>query len=274
MQRLFLIAVVALPAMAFAHGDVHDRISALTGQIAKAPTNAALYFERAELHRVHQEWTNSLADYDRVQKLDPKNTRVLFCRGRTLLEADDAKGALAPLNQYLAGVTNDAGALSTRGRVLVRLGQPRPAAADFGRAIAITPTGNPELYIERAQALAAAGARAEAVRGLDEGIRLMGPLVTLELPAMDLDVALKRFDSALARVDAVMTRLARKESWLMRRAEILKVAGRGKEAEKSYRDALAALELLPPAHRYTRATLQLEASIRSALRLEPAQDGK
>jgi hypothetical protein len=96
----------------------------------------------------------------------------------------------------------------------------------------------------------------------------MGPLVTLELPAIDLDVALKRYDSALKRVDTVMARLQRKESWLVRRAGILKIAGRESESQAAYRDALAALEKLPPSHRQTRATLQLEASIRSALRAD------
>src|ERR1041385_2750456 len=106
-----------------------------------------------------------------------------------------------------------------------------------------------------------AGKKDDAVRGLDEGIRRMGPLVTLELSAIDLEVQLKRYDAALARVDTVMSRLQRKESWLVRRAEILKTAGREQEAKKSYRDALAAIEKLPPTHRHTRATLQLEASI-------------
>ncbi len=268
------MSLLCVAAAVWAHGDLHDRIIAVTKQIELSPTNAALYFERAEMHRVHQEWTNALADYDKVERFDPGNRRVHFSRGRMLLEADRPQDALPCLDRYLAVATNDSAAWMARGRVNAKLARARPAAADFTRAIALEPAGNPELYIERAQALTAAGSRDEAVRGLDEGIRRMGPLVTLELPAIDLDIALKRFDSALARVDAVMARLARKESWLVRRAEILKIAGREKESEKAYRDALALLEQLPPTHRHTRATLQLEASIRSALRLEPAAGGK
>ena len=62
-----------------------------------------------------------------------------------------------------------------------------------------------------------------------------------------------------------MARLQRKETWLVRRAQILKEAGREEEAQKNYQEALAALDRLPPAHRGTRATLQLETRIRAAM---------
>ena len=253
-------------SLVLAHGDLHPRIEALTREIATNSSNAALYFERGELHRVHREWTNALADYDQAQKLNPTLIRVDFCRGRLWLEAEDPKAAIAPLNRYLAFVTNDSTGYATRARARAQLGDHRNAANDFTRAVALTPTGSPEFYVERAEALNAAGSRDEAVRGLDEGIARMGPLVTLELLAIDIETQLKRYDSALKRVDTVMTRLQRKESWLVRRAEILKLAGRAEESRTAYREALAAIEQLPPTHRTTRATLQLEASIRSALR--------
>jgi len=251
---------------ALAHGDLHPRIEALTREIATNSGNAALYFERGELHRVHREWTNALADYDQAQKLNPSLVRVDFCRGRLWLEAENPKAAITPLNRYLAFVTNDSTGYATRARARAQLGDYRNAANDFTRAVALTPTGSPEFYVERAEALSAAGSKDEAVRGLDEGIARMGPLVTLELVAIDIETQLKRYDSALKRVDAVMARLQRKESWLVRRAEILKLAGRNEDSKAAYREALAAIEQLPPAHRNTRATLQLEASVRSALK--------
>jgi hypothetical protein len=100
----------------------------------------------------------------------------------------------------------------------------------------------------------------------------MGPLVTLELQAIDLDSGLKRYDSALRRIDAVMARLQRKESWLVRKGQILKLAGREKESRAAYETALAAIEHLPAAHRNTRATLQLETTIRSALRADAKEE--
>ena len=39
------------------------------------------------------------------------------------------------------------------------------------------------------------------VRGLDEGIKKLGPLVTLELCALDIEVKEKQYDDALKRLD-------------------------------------------------------------------------
>src|ERR1044072_4046173 len=110
-----------------AHGDLHDRITNLTAQIKVTPTNAALFFERGELHRLHREFPEALADFDRVQQLDPKLTKVHFCRGNTLFDAGDPKAALPPLTRYLNMATNDAGALAVRARVYVQLGNRRAA---------------------------------------------------------------------------------------------------------------------------------------------------
>jgi tetratricopeptide (TPR) repeat protein len=261
-------------ANGFAHGDVHDQINQITAELARTPSNAPLYFRRAELYRADQDYTNAMADLNRAAQIDPLLVRVDFCRGRVLFEWGRPQEALPLLNKYLAGKPEDSEAFTIRARVLNKLNQFRKAADDYTVAIALTRISNPELYIERAEALRALGKPDEALRGLDEGIRKMGPLVTLELPAIDLEVALKRFDAALARIDVASARLQRKETWLMRRAEILRHAGREEEAQKNYRDALAAIDRLPPTHRHTRATLDLETRIRTALASRAAATNK
>ncbi len=260
-----MLALLSIAVNVLGHGDVHDRIVALTTQIAQTPSNAALYFQRAELYRVDGDFTNALIDLNQAAKADPSLRRVDFCRGRVLFEAGRPQEAVAPLNKYLASQTEDSEAFTTRARVLRKIGNYKSATEDYTRAIQQTRTASPELFIERADSFRGLGKFEEALRGLDEGIRKMGPLVTLELPAIDYEVALKRYDAALARIDTVTARLQRKETWLVRRAEILKQAGRGAEARKNYLEALAAIDRLPPSHRSTRATLDLETRIRAAL---------
>ncbi|HTD66285.1 MAG TPA: hypothetical protein VK846_07125, partial [Candidatus Limnocylindria bacterium] len=155
-------------------------------------------------------------------------------------------------------------AYTTRARVLSKLGSFRAAVNDYTRAISFGKP-NPELFIERAAACRSLGKLEEALRGLDEGIKKMGPLITLELPAVDLEIALKHYDAALARIDAATARLQRKETWLVRRAEILHQAGREDEAKKNYNEALTAIARLPASHRSTRAMVDLDARIRAAL---------
>ena len=97
--------------------------------------------------------------------------------------------------------------------------------------------------------------------GLDEGLeRLSGP-VTLQIYAIDLELTRGHHDAALVRVDRIAATSPRKESWLVRRGEILEQAGRPVEARKAYDDALLAIDGLPASRRWNRAVerLQLQA---------------
>jgi len=105
----------------------------------------------------------------------------------------------------------------------------------------------------------------EALRGLEEGISKLGPVVTLQLAAIDLELRRKNFDGALVRLDQIAAQSQRKESWLVRRGEILKLAGRDEEARAAFNAALNAIESLPPAHRQSRSVSALELRARSAL---------
>jgi len=140
-------------------------------------------------------------------------------------------------------------------------------ARDYTWAINLCTEQRPELYYERAQALAGGGntyAR-EAVRGLDEGIKKLGPLVTLELCAIDIEVKDKQYDTALARLDTMAAKSPRKETWLARRGDILVQAGKNQEARKAFQAALDAMETLPPARKNVPAMLELQSRLRDQL---------
>lgn len=263
-----------LPPDVGAHGAIHEQIEALTRRIEKDPGNTDLYLRRAELLRVHRDWQAALADYDEAAHLDPTGVNVDFYRGRTLLEADRPAAARDALDRFLSRQPDHGEALASRARANVRLGERRAAARDFSAAIAQLRTPNPDLYVERARALADGGERDEAIRGLDEGIDLLGPLVTLELAAIDLDLSAGRFDSALARLDRVAAPARRKEQWLARRGEVLLQAGRPAEARQAFAAALGALEALPPPLRGVRATTRLEARLRALLAEGAVTPGK
>jgi predicted negative regulator of RcsB-dependent stress response len=91
----------------------------------------------------------------------------------------------------------------------------------------------------------------------------MGPLVTLQLYAMDLETENNRYDAALKRLDEVMAKAPRKETWLERRGNILRQAGKRDEARAAYQAGLDAMKTLPPARRNVPAMLELEKRLRS-----------
>ena len=264
---LALVAFAILPSPLLAHGDLHEQIRAVTEQIAKDRTNSELYLKRGELHRMHQEWDLAQADYDHAFALNPGLAIIDFTRGRMFLEADWANSAKTCLDRFLLKHTNHVEGFTTRARTLVKLEKPLEAARDFTTAIRYAPSARPELYIERAQALASAGDKhyAEALRGLDEGIERLGPLVTIQLHAIDLELKRRQFDAALVRLEKIAAQSPRKETWLARRGEILVQAGRLEEARTAYEQALKALDSLPPGRRNVPAMNELEKRIKAAL---------
>ena len=267
---VFVGVVASLGAWNFsarAHGDMHAQIVETTKQIERDPGNAPLYFNRGEFHRAHRDWDLAQADYDRAIALNPQLSVVDFARGSLYLEAGWPQSAKVALDRFLSKATNHVEGLVARARTLVKLEQPLAAAGDFTRAIDLGTESRPDLYIERAQALTA-GDKPDpeaALRGLEEGIKKLGPLITFLLYAIDLEIKQKRFDAALARLDEVMAKSPRKESWLARRGEILQQAGRAGEAREAMEAALKAIAALPAARRQVPAMVDLEKRLRSAL---------
>jgi tetratricopeptide (TPR) repeat protein len=183
------------------------------------------------------------------------------------LEANWPISAKVALDRFLAVHTNHAEGLTARARTLLKLDQRQAAARDYSAAILHSTEPRPELYLERAQALTTEGGAQldEALKGLDEGIKKLGPLVTLQLYAIDVEIKQKRFDAALSRLEQVAAQSPRKETWLARRGEILHQAGRTAEAQEAFKSALAAIDKLPPARRHVPAMTELEKRLREAL---------
>ena len=250
---------------AWAHGDLHLQIVEVTKEIEKSPRNAELYMRRAELHRAHSAWDEAQADYDYAFALDPKLPMIDLARGRMFLDANWPLSCRTAVDRFLAKNPDHPDGLIVRARALVKLNQRLAAAQDYTKAIGKVPEGRPELFLERAQALAAEGKEHvdAAIKGLDEGIQMMGALVTLNLYAMDLEAEHGRYDAAMKRLDGVMAKAPRKETWLERRGNILRQAGKLEEARKAYEAALEAMKSLPPTRRNVPAMVELEKRLRS-----------
>jgi tetratricopeptide (TPR) repeat protein len=244
------------------HGDLDDQIAEATRRIERSPRDAALWFRRGELHRFHEDWPAALADLRRAAELDPSMQGVDLALGKTWLLAGDAAKAREALDRFLAKQPGHAEARVDRGRALAALGLKAEAEAEFTRAIELLAEPRPEHYLERARVQEAERAAA----GLEEGLRRLGSVVTLELALLDLELEARRFDAALARIDRLSAAAPRKESWLVRKADVLREAGRPAEAREAFAAALAAIESLPAGRRAARATAELEKRVREALR--------
>jgi tetratricopeptide (TPR) repeat protein len=253
--------------LAMAHGDTHEMVKAVTEELRSRPRDPDLYIRRAELHRRHGDFDLALADYETASRYaSPPPASLDLMRGLLFLEAKWPFAARAYLDRYLGRETNHVVALAARARANLELKDRDAAIRDFDAAIRHSSEPRPELYIERAQALVTAeGSRLqEAVDGLDEGMRRLGPVVTLQLQAIDLLLRMRQTNAALSRVDRIIEQSPRKETWLARRGEILMQAGRWAEANEAFTNAIAQLATLPPARRSVPAIQELEKRLRQA----------
>jgi len=265
-----LLATLLAGSLLLAHPELDQQIASTTALIEIDPDDPQLYLQRGELHRIHEDWPAAQADFRHARKLRPDLAVVDFLVGKLKLEAGHPKQALASLDRFLVQEPGHARARITRARTLVVLGKPLAAAGEYTRALGCfgeRDRPEPAHYLERARALADAGDEhlGAAVAGLDEGLARLGKPVTLQLFAIELEIGRGHHDAALARLDEIASRANRKESWLLRRGEILEAAGRNDQARAAYTDALAAVGLLSAGRRGTRAVSRIRTQAEEAL---------
>lgn len=265
--RLITVALLTLAwhSPASGHGELHDRIAELGAQIDRHPDDATLYFRRAEMRRLHQEWTEAEDDYRKAATLNPNLAAVRLGRATLRLDCGHPAEAEKLATDYLREAPGQSDGLLLRARARAAQGRVNEAARDYDDSLASQPTATPDVYLERAALLASAmpPRRAEALRGLEEGLRRLGPLLTLQEKAVELEVADGRLDAALARIEDVLIAQPRHLEWLAKKWRLLASAGRSDEAAAARAATLSALEALPPRRRLLPAMAELERRVRA-----------
>lgn len=249
-----------------AHGDDQLLIEALTEELAKAP-EADLFVRRGELFRHNQQWARAEADLDSAAKLAPDLRVVDYFRARVLLESGEPAKAQPFVNRFVDRVPEEAEGWFLQGEIQAALGHMAAGADRYAEGIRRSARPRPEHYIRRAQLLAALPSpdRNAVIAALDEGIARLGPVISLVDYAITLELQAENHAGALARIEVAMEHTPRRETWLVRRGDILVKAGRGPEAAAAYRAALAAIDELPDRYRTTVPVEKLARDARSSL---------
>jgi tetratricopeptide (TPR) repeat protein len=257
--------VCAFGPLAFPHGDVHERIQALSAKIQPQTRDATLFVERAELYRMHEDFALAEADLARAEELDPALASVWLTRGRLRMAQKQFAAAEREADRVLAKAPESGPALVLKAQALREQKHFPESAESWHKALVASKAPDVELFYECASAFAAAGDDRcdEALAVLDEGIKKLGNIPTLALMAIEIEVRRGSHDAALARLDQAMPKQGRVETWIERRADILARAGKPNEARQEYERALNALAVAPERLRMTPAAKKLEERLRS-----------
>ena len=261
-----LVLLGAMLCSLFGHGELELRIAAISRQIATNDTNASLFLERADLHRLHLDWPAASVDLDRARALAPDLVTVGLARARLLRDSGRPTEAREAFDDYLRRAPIDGVALVERARMRAEANELKPALADYDRALSFVVDPLPEYYLERAELAVRLGDREVAIRGLDEGQKRLGVIVTLQSRAVELELERKDYDAALRRLETIIARANRRELWLEKKGMILRQAGRHAEATAAFQASAQAIAKLPARLQTTPIMESLKARLQTALK--------
>jgi tetratricopeptide (TPR) repeat protein len=254
-----------------AHQDLTALIEKLTAQISTNQNDLDALLQRADLYRLHTNWTEARMDYAAAQKLSPDSMPVLLGLAQLHVDMGEDSAARSMFDAALSRQPTNCTALFGRGQVLARLGERKAAIADYSRGLALTPFARPDLFLERSVLQAAEFGIDEAIKGLDEGLARLGWMVTLQMAAIELELERQRIDEALVRLETIITRSNRKETWLARKGEILLAAGKTQDARDALSAALNAIDGLQPRMRTSPGMTELRAKVERLLASTPVK---
>ncbi len=261
---LFLLLFLPV-AFVLAHGSYHERMDYLTGEIKKNPSDPLLHFELADLLGQDGNVQLALENLDRVDALAPGEYFTDFLRGQVWLQAGEFAKAKDALDRQLVSHPENPRSLLLRARAEQKLGQDQASLSDYREALKRTPSPEPDLFQEVADALANHGYEKEAAQVLAGGMEKLGKIPSLILRAIDLEIKTRNFDGALKRIEDARQSAPRPEPWMARRAAVLAQAGRIEESRTAWKELEKHLASLPDQERTSHAMTNLAEETRQAL---------
>lgn len=225
------------------HGDLHERIAAVTEKIKANPTDAALYLERGDLHRRHGDWATAHADFDTAAEKKPGDPAVFYFRAQAFYDEGKLDLALETVRKFTSREKEHGEAWILEARTLSRLERWTECAAAYATGMNLKKVLAPDDCIGRAHALTKSTSPdyAAAVKVLETGIEKLGRPITLRLKLIDVLAEAKRTDDALRWMQEIIDASPRKEAWILKKADILAAAGRKDDAVAGYRAVLQAV---------------------------------
>ncbi|MES9845586.1 MAG: hypothetical protein ABW131_13140 [Candidatus Sedimenticola sp. 6PFRAG5] len=250
---LLLLALLSLSANA--HSGLHERIQLSSEAIEQSPDNPRPWVRRAYLHAEQGDWQMAFDDLDKAEaRVKDGGSMALHRAAFQYKRASDTEGwrktahlesARRELDEYLQHHATDSTAYLLHARVARDLGSFDLAAENFDKAISLSVREEAVIYLERAEVLINSDRADEALVGLREGIKRMGAPLFLLRKAIELEVGLGQPEEALALYELLPEEIRSSPDELMHKGDLLKLAGRDKEAVLAYCRARTELSAFP-----------------------------
>lgn len=262
---LMLIIVCSL---AYAHGDVHERIKKITEQIKANPDETSLYMERGILYHIDESYDSASWDFEKVVRLIPDFYNAHIYLAEAYFGLNKFDDALKLLNGCADLYRDHFEWYTIRAHILYEQELYAEAAADFLSVLKIREKAVPQDYINYARAEAQRGSEgiSRALHAIDASELELGWVITLKEYAIELELRRENYAEALRRTDGILQKMPRKEKWLADKGDILALTGNKEAAMEVYNEALTAIAQLPQRTRSTQSIQKLEKQIIQAIK--------
>ncbi len=260
-----LFALLFFTGQALAHGSLHSQIQDLSATMRREGKSAPLLVQRGRLQLEHGNNKSATQDFFAALKLNPGERSAYYYLAEQAFNQKKIPDARRYAEKFLTMLKGEPGAIvrgqNLYGQILLAQGQYRAAAASFRIAVDQAAEPSPEHYLHLAEAHSKAGATAEALSSLDEGMQKLGMLTVLQNKSISLNIEAKAWDDALKRLDAMIMQGQGLPELYLRKAKILVAAERQLTAHEAVQQGLASIEQVPAARRETPAMKQLRTEL-------------
>ncbi len=254
---------------AFAHGDVHEQITALTNEIAASTEPARLLLLRAELYRIDGDYKAAEADVMLAREKDPKLGGLYWIAARIAHDQKNYTKSREYVTLHLAQQPKDSAAYVLQGTVCELLGDDPAARKSYEQVLAMQSSPDPEIPCRLALLIHRGGDAQAAKTILDRYEATLGNVPIYIETALHLDLERGEHTLALQRIDKQIARSPRPETWYVMRGDLLHRLGDDKAARSAYDAALTAINSLPLSRRTTPSMNTLQARIHLSLQELP-----
>ena len=203
----------------FGHGDLHNRIEALTAKIQQYPDDLELYAQRGFLRLEHEEYQEASSDFRRCWKSEWQDERLTYAAALTDYYLGKFKRSTRKL-ALLEGTSFEQNRLKLLGKICCARGRYREAATYWESAMPLCLSPRPDDFLDLAKAWEAADQPYQVETVLKDGISRWGYLPAF---CQALDKCYRNQGEDRKAIDLqsqIILQSKRKEFALFRRAEL------------------------------------------------------
>ena len=254
-----------------AHGDLHERLNGATKAIECNPADGTLYLIRADLHRLHGDYTAMAADLKTARRLTGGAGSGLLIQAQAALDLGQPQAAQHINQRFLVAHPTSCAGHRQSAEISLATGHAKKAVRELLQFLETTPTAPNDLWVfvtdlalahdlDRCPRLAAS---------IQKALENRSPVPQLLEQLCRLQVQMNQINKALGTLGQLEHLGTPAEVIAERKALLARDAGLMAIARNACRDGIEAIRKLPPRLRVRPLVRQRQLRLRQLIETLP-----